>query len=169
MTLKRYIPRVFVVTSLFKRSKKISFSGLFFQIFPLGQKKSIKGFTLIEVLVVLGIIATVMGVGVPKINDFYTKYKKKLAIDSFERQLTELPLKAYAKNQDLLVTEEKQLEKWIKLPEESEVSIEKPIHVRRDGVCVAGEIDLIIHEQTFSYELEIPYCKPKLKDLGRRQ
>jgi prepilin-type N-terminal cleavage/methylation domain-containing protein len=128
------------------------------------QPNSRSGFTLIEILIVLGIVGALVAIAMPNIVRFYDNYQEDSKRLEIERQLARLPYKAYISSQELIFdpTDDQSINKLVKLPEGWQIRSEAPIKYRLDGFCHGGEIEVVSDLKIFTYALNSPQCVPEL-------
>lgn len=118
-----------------------------------------RGFTLIEVLVVLILLGLASALVLPKFPTIYERFKSKTEEDKFYQSLSVLGLKAYT-TQTLLALNESNAPSLLELPEGSLLSIQKPIIYKANGLCLGGVMSLNIGGNVRTILLAPPYCEP---------
>jgi prepilin-type N-terminal cleavage/methylation domain-containing protein len=148
------------------------------------------GFTLIEVIVVLAIVAGLLAIAYAAIIPGYARVRAAYERDDLERQLLELPqrvrLSGYGgilndRSGDNLpddaiiavegVSEaEKSIEDWrvlrLSLPAGWRMRVAAPILYHFSGSCEGGEIAFASASAVLRYELAAPLCRPISRDAA---
>ena len=118
-----------------------------------------KGFTLIEMLVVLVILGLTSALVLPKFPAIYDRFKSKSELEKFSQSLAVLPLQAYTKQQTITLNQSS-ANKILELPSAWEIEIPQPIIYKANGVCLGGELSYKIKGQITLIKLVPPYCEP---------
>ncbi len=122
----------------------------------------VKGFTLLELLIVLLVIGLVAGLVMPRLSNIYdgmvTMYEK----DDVMAQLNGLHFKVFQYGQvfDLISYPLPQnAPKLLELPQGWTLKTETPIRFRSNGSCSGGHLTLLHGEDNFILKLEPPFCR----------
>lgn len=118
-----------------------------------------RGFTMIELLVVLVILGLTSALVLPKFPSIYERFKGKAEEDKFYQSLSVLSLRAYTK-QTQIILDEKTASSLLELPESWEVIIRQPIIYKANGICLGGKVSLNVNGVVRNILLESPYCDP---------
>lgn len=118
-----------------------------------------RGFTMIELLVVLVILGLTSALVLPKFPAIYERFKGKAEEDKFYQSLSVLSLRAYTK-QTQIILDEKTAASILDLPEAWEVIIKQPIIYHANGICRGGQVGLTVNGVVRNIVLEPPYCDP---------
>ncbi|MGF1464393.1 MAG: Tfp pilus assembly protein FimT/FimU [Maricaulaceae bacterium] len=131
------------------------------------------GVTLIEVLIVLGLIAVASALAVPAFGRLQDAAAAQFSLAAFETDLAQLrldaltsgrpfylvhqPLEAYAGFAPLPGVGERRVEgvggRWVAV-------LDQPLLYRADGLCSGGRVVLTAPSgQTLSYVLDAPFCR----------
>lgn len=129
--------------------------------------KSHTGFTLIELMVVLIIMALMSALVLPKFPAIYEKFLDKGDRDAFNQSLAALGTKAYSARQSIVLTQDN-LGQWLDIPSGWEVKIKAPIVYKANGFCLGGQLSYRIKEVEEQINLAPPYCQPNDSSSGTR-
>lgn len=124
-----------------------------------------RGFTMIELLVVLVILGLTSALVLPKFPAIYERFKGKAEEDKFYQSLSVLSLRAYTQ-QTQLVLDEKSVRTLLDLPEAWQITIEKPIVYQVNGICLGGSVGLSVNGIARQISLKAPYCDPSRAALA---
>lgn len=115
------------------------------------------GFTLIEILIALTIIAAVGALAMPPLARMYDRVTYSLAREDVEREIAGLGERARHEGHSLDLVSKSSL---IALPSGWALTADPPIHYRFDGLCLGGRVTLDSGEQSLVYRLDPPFCRP---------
>lgn len=136
------------------------------------------GFTLLELLLAMALLAFVVSLALPRLEQMYLRFVFWLDQDRIERELAGLSARAYLEGKTL------RLATWplppprpdaprtppepeigepvrLSLPEGWRVVVDPPILYRPDGACSGGSVAIESGEVRRSFRLEAPRCRPK--------
>jgi prepilin-type N-terminal cleavage/methylation domain-containing protein len=124
-----------------------------------------RGFTLLEMLVVIAIMAFVAGVVLPGLDRLYQRTEHGLARSGLVSQLSGLGYRAYVLGQNVEL-DDKQLntplsdgEPLLVMPEGWKIEIKQPIHFAFNGLCGGGDVTLVDPDGVKElYQLAPPRC-----------
>lgn len=133
------------------------------------------GFTLIEMMVALAVMALIGGLAMPRLGQFVDRLTFTMRRTNVERQLANLGRRAVYEGRDLDLTSwpppqanadgtpvTPESEQLINLPSDWKIVINGAIHYRFDGVCDGGTLNLVVGQDTYTYTLTAPLCYPVL-------
>jgi prepilin-type N-terminal cleavage/methylation domain-containing protein len=117
-----------------------------------------KGFTLVEVLVVLILLGLTSALVLPKFPAIYDRFKSRAEQDAFFQSLGALPLKAYTQQQAITLNQTT-APQLLELPSGWKLTIENPIIYKPNGVCLGGALSYTSKGISIPIELTPPYCE----------
>ena len=142
------------------------------------------GFTLLELLVVMAILAGLVAIALPSLNTLVARVRASFQRSDIEQQLRQLPLLVRQSGHSGIladpsqttvagslagdptlraVSEVERAERLkIALPSGWTMHIVKPVFYHFTGVCTGGEVDFSLPPQSFRYILTAPLCRPQL-------
>lgn len=150
---------------------------------------SARGFTLLEVLVVLVIIGLGLAVAGPRLTTAYASISFAMERESFEQALADLPYQAYSTRRDLVLGEIKspdpgarslrqepsKFELWtgleqvkLEIPADWRVEVREPIIYRASGYCGGGRLTVTVGDYSERFVLLPPLCRPQIDVADRR-
>lgn len=144
------------------------------------------GFTLLELLVVMAILAGLVAIALPQFNNLFSRVQASFQRTDIEQQLLQLPQQVRESGRsgvladpaekggpanavgNSLARSDGALERvqrlQITLPAGWTMHIPKPLFYHFTGACTGGEIDFSVPPQSFRYVLAAPLCRPQLAD-----
>jgi prepilin-type N-terminal cleavage/methylation domain-containing protein len=152
---------------------------------------SAPGFTLVEVIVLLVIIASLTALAYSFMVPFAARVQAAFARSDIERQLLELPQRVRLSGHGGILASQSGddlpegaiidvegvppgagLEAWqvlrMTLPDGWRLRVDKPIVYHLSGSCEGGEVILARPPEMVGYELVAPLCRPARADAGAR-
>lgn len=127
----------------------------------------IKGFTLLELLLVLSLIGIMLAIAAPNIQTLYRGFQNSMIQQDIEKQLNHISFKVYLNGQDFELTKES-AQNVITLPEDVEISLDNPIFYRFNGICKGGTLQIETNSKKWHYLLEAPFCFPQLQETHEK-
>jgi prepilin-type N-terminal cleavage/methylation domain-containing protein len=133
-------------------------------------RRGAAGFTLVEMLVVLAILGLLAALAFPALTRAYDRARFAFGRDSIERAIDLLPLRAYGEARRLVLdyangappAEPVPETVRLPLPEGWRARTEEPIVYTETGVCLGGALSLALGQETYTYALDPPRCRPRL-------
>jgi general secretion pathway protein G len=138
------------------------------------------GFTLVEVMVVLALMAALLAIAFPQVVRLYTRARLAFERKDLEHQLSELPERVRAAGQAGILADpsasgaamraadaaafEDPRPLHLSLPAGWRVSVPKPVLYHYTGACDGGEVVFSLPPLSLRYVLTPPLCRPRLAD-----
>ena len=150
------------------------------------------GFTLIEIIVVLAIVAGLSVIAYAAFIPGYARVRAAYERDDLERQLLEIPQRVRRSGHGGILTSrsgdnlpegtvievegvrggEKSIEDWqvlrLALPAGWRLNVPEPILYHFSGSCEGGEVIFALPPLVLRYALAAPLCRPVSQDAGDR-
>jgi prepilin-type N-terminal cleavage/methylation domain-containing protein len=152
---------------------------------------ALAGFTLLELLIVLAIMAGLVAIAVPQFSQLYSRVRASFERADLERQLFELPQLVRQRGRGGVLLDPTQepapgtaaaaieppgssgFEQWemlrINLPPGWAMRVPKPVFYRFTGACSGGEVDFSLPPSLLRYNLIPPLCRPRLAEANAPQ
>jgi prepilin-type N-terminal cleavage/methylation domain-containing protein len=142
------------------------------------------GFTLVELIVVLAIVAGLATIGYAYAPALYSRVKAAFDREDLERQLTEMPLRVRESGRGGVLTSRSgdrladgivlrvegvpqgagEIEEWrvlrVSLPSAWRMRVDRPILYHFTGACEGGEVVFSLPPVALRYVLAPPLCRP---------
>jgi prepilin-type N-terminal cleavage/methylation domain-containing protein len=136
------------------------------------------GFTLLELLLAMALLAFVVSLALPRLEQLYLRFLFWLDQDRIEREIAGLGARAYLEGKMLRLATwplpaprpgaprqppEPEIGEPVRLtlPEGWRVVVDPPILYRPDGACSGGSVAIESGEVRRSFRLEAPRCRLK--------
>jgi prepilin-type N-terminal cleavage/methylation domain-containing protein len=118
------------------------------------------GFTLLEMLVVLALIALVAGLAAPNFGRMLDRYNAATQWREVESAIDDLPYKTFATGQALSLDESNARDLLATLPPDWSITIPKAIRYRETGWCEGGTLTVTNTDgEARTYMLTAPRCE----------
>ena len=148
------------------------------------------GFTLLELVVVMAILAGLVAIAYPQFAGLYASVRARLAADDFERQLFELPQRVRQSGHGGILTSRSGddlpegtvlrvegapqtgagIEDWqvlrLDLPRPWRLVVAEPVFYHFTGACEGGEVVFRLPPRELRYRLTAPLCRPIRERAG---
>lgn len=132
------------------------------------ERRRAAGFTLLEMVVVLAIMALVAGVAAVRVFNLVDSWRERTQLESIEQQIARLPMLARQRGDDIVLpppaaskavahtdTDAPALE----LPEGWVVHFDRPLRVRGSGLCEGARIELEHGGRRYRRVVSPPFCQ----------
>jgi len=126
-------------------------------------QRAIAGFTLLEMMVVMAIIALAMGIVLPRLATMADSFGAASERETVIESVASLGLLARARGRALRFTGQPELLPG-EMPEGWRVVPDQPIIFHASGACDGGQVRVIGREREFLYRLDPPRCRVTLVD-----
>jgi prepilin-type N-terminal cleavage/methylation domain-containing protein len=131
---------------------------------PMLPKKCTSGFTLLEMVVVLAIIATIAGVALPNFARMIESYQQKSTLGSVTSELSGLSFRAFSGAAPLTLSAESARTLVPSLPSDWQLRVDPPITIQANGFCAGGDATITAKTgATWQVKLVPPLCAAELK------
>jgi len=119
-----------------------------------------RGFTLLELLVVLALIAAVAGLALPNFSRMMDSFTMNTAWRGIEAELGDLPYRAFSQGRSVRLNAANARMHLPSLPENWALTIAAPIVYRENGWCEGGALLFSAADGTKrQYKLQAPRCE----------
>jgi len=121
-----------------------------------------RGFTLLEILVVMVVMAGLVAVAGPRLNTLYSSVQGAAERDDVVDQVRGLAQQARRKGQAIEFSgwPAEEFPADLQIPEQWEIHVDSPIQFQASGACLGGVIRLRRAAAEYEYVMEPPYCEP---------
>ena len=123
--------------------------------------KITSGFTMLELLVVMVIIALLGGVVVPNIGKWIGSFQLAEQRKSFTREVSSLPAKAFYSRKKITIDKRNKLSSTF----EGNIVVESPIEVMPNGFCRGGVLTLKQADSNYKVIVNPPLCSVTIKPI----
>ena len=123
------------------------------------------GFTLLELLIVLLILALLTGLVMPRLSNLYDSFRFAHERDDVLAQLGGLGYAAYREGRAFDLAEYPVMTTQVapvplEFPDGWSLRADPPVRYRANGTCGGGEVTLFHTDQQFQVQLMPPFCLP---------
>lgn len=120
-----------------------------------------RGFTLLEMLVVLALIAVMAGLALPNFSRLLDSFSQKNQWATLEREIGDIPYQAFISGTSFQLNNASARQRLMGLPTDWRTEIPSPITYRFSGWCEGGRIAVIAaNGERRDYQLFAPACNP---------
>ncbi|MBL8511644.1 MAG: prepilin-type N-terminal cleavage/methylation domain-containing protein [Betaproteobacteria bacterium] len=121
--------------------------------------RSLGGFTLLELLVVMALLALMAGLVMPNLARMIESYEKSLKWSALQDEIDSLPFKAYSQSRAITLTPNNARQLLGSLPIGWTLQTKTPIRYRDNGWCEGGRLTLITDDgERRDIDLIAPRC-----------
>ncbi|MBQ61368.1 MAG: hypothetical protein CMQ19_04755 [Gammaproteobacteria bacterium] len=130
------------------------------------------GYSLMELLVVLGLVSLVTALAMPNLATLYRNFSNTLALDDVVRQINGIGYRAYMDRQTYSLesitgqqiastgSTSNPFAVRLDLPEGWTLDLKRPVHYSANGACAGGNLDIYFQGVLRqSAELNPPFCQ----------
>lgn len=111
------------------------------------------GFTLIELLVVLVLLGLISSVVSPAVFKWMNSREADAKRTELQNVFNALPLQAIFTSTEIVIANKSDIESV------SDIIIEEPIVVTKNGFCLGGKFSVQINSVEYEYSVEKPFCR----------
>jgi len=129
--------------------------------FPTNEPRTLSGYSLVEVIVVLVLLSLVTSVVIPNLSSTLDRFQLRSNQDEVLVQLSGLGYLAYQKQQAIVLNPGDDLGDLLELPKGWTIELEGPIKYQANGVCLGGTITLVYEQMAEEFLLTAPFCRPE--------
>jgi len=151
-------------------------------------RMALAGFTLLELLIVLAIMAGLVAIAVPQFSQLYNRVRASFDRADLEQQLLQLPQLVRQRGRSGVLLDPNQpsapgdaaagiepegsggFDQWeplrVDLPAGWAMRVPKPVFYRFTGACSGGEVDFLLPPALLRYKLTPPLCRPQLAEAN---
>lgn len=124
----------------------------------------LRGFTLLELLVVLALLGLLTGLAMPRMSTVYDRVRAQLDRDEAEQALSLIYFRVHERMLPLSLVRlpDETAPGWLEWPAGWTLIAKEPVQFFPSGYCAGGEVELSRYGQQFRYRLEPPFCRPQL-------
>lgn len=121
-----------------------------------------RGFTLLEMLVVLVLLGLISAVSYPGVQSVYESYRAIAIQDNIKAQLVDYAVQARLGWQSIIIDSDdsSSSNKVVLKPLDSEeITLLEPIAINAKGVCMGGEVHVDLSSRVYRLSAAPPYCE----------
>ncbi|MBC7622411.1 MAG: prepilin-type N-terminal cleavage/methylation domain-containing protein [Aeromicrobium sp.] len=120
-----------------------------------------RGFTLLEMLVVLALIGVMAGIALPNFSRFLESFSIKNQWAAVERELADVPYQVFISGANFQLDSGSAATRLTTLPEGWRIEAASPIVYRFSGWCEGGRLSILSASgERRNYQLVAPACSP---------
>jgi len=127
--------------------------------------KKEKGYTLLEILMVLALLGLLSGIAMPKLTAVYSGVQWANERDDVLRQIAGLGFSAFRQGQEFELKHYPEAGSEIlplKLPSGWELEAIPPIRYKSNGICLGGRLRMICGERSLMLQIRAPQGQPEV-------
>jgi len=120
-----------------------------------------RGFTLLEMLVVLALIGVMAGLALPNFSRFLESFTNSSRWSGIEREIADLPYQVFSSGVALRLDSGGAAQRIPAIPSDWRVEVAAPILYRESGWCEGGQLAIVSAAgERRDYVLLAPACAP---------
>lgn len=120
-----------------------------------------RGFTLLEMLVVLALIGVMAGLALPNFSRFFESFTNSGRWSAIEREIADLPYQVFSAGVALRFDPNSATQRLPAIPSDWRVEVSAPILYRESGWCEGGRLAIVSAAgERRDYLLVAPACSP---------
>ncbi len=120
-----------------------------------------RGFTLLEMLVVLALIGVMAGLALPNFSRFLESFTNSSRWSAIEREIADLPYQVFSAGVALRFDANSATQRLPAIPSDWRVEVSAPILYRESGWCEGGRLAIVSAAgERRDYLLVAPACSP---------
>ena len=120
-----------------------------------------RGFTLLEMLVVLALIGVMAGLALPNFSRFLESFTNSSRWSGIEREIADLPYQVFSSGVALRLDPNSAPQRLPTIPSDWRVEVAAPILYRESGWCEGGRLAIVSAAgERRDYLLVAPGCAP---------
>jgi len=120
-----------------------------------------RGFTLLEMLVVLALIGVMAGLALPNFSRFLESFTNSSRWSGIEREIADLPYQVFSAGVALRLDAATATQRFPTIPSDWRVETRAPILYRESGWCEGGRLAIVSAAgERRDYLLVAPACAP---------
>ncbi|MDE3738023.1 prepilin-type N-terminal cleavage/methylation domain-containing protein [Pseudomonas resinovorans] len=122
----------------------------------------VRGFTLLELLVVLAVVAAIAAVVLPGLANMQSAWSRRVALQDIQEQLQSLGLRVRNDGRELTIDADgASRAEMLQVPTGWLIVAEPPVRYLANGVCLGGSLRIIHDGLPRDVRLDPPFCAPQ--------